>query len=140
LEETGEPYDYADKFKAFSKKVRLLSGVSKIEKEKLTQIYRIKKILKMCSLPLEDYKKTKSFNSKDNFREDKITTEEMIISVILVVGGNKTPTKNDNSDLVRTKTKEIASLEQKLSSKNIKKDDLLKELKDSQYLEAGATN
>src|SRR5687767_5999447 len=67
----------ANNFKEFSKKVRLLSGVSKIEKEKLTQIYRIKKILKYCSLPLEEYKKTKSFNNKDNFREDKITTEEI---------------------------------------------------------------
>jgi len=53
-----------------------LSGISKIEKEKLTQIYRIKKILKACSLPLAEYKKTKSFNGKDNFREDKISAEE----------------------------------------------------------------
>ena len=60
----------------FSKKVRLLSGISKIEKEKSSQIYRIKKILKACSLPLAEYKKTKSFNGKDNFREDKITSEE----------------------------------------------------------------
>jgi len=74
--ESGEPYDHADKFKEFSKKVRLLSGASKIEKEKLNQIYRIKKILKACSLPLAEYKKTKSFNGKDNFREDKITAEE----------------------------------------------------------------
>ena len=27
-------------------------------------------------MPLEEYKKTKSFNGKDNFREDKITAEE----------------------------------------------------------------
>jgi len=57
----------------------LLSG--KITKkntsqEKLNQVYRLKKILKVCSLPLEEYKKTKSFNGKDNFREDKITSEE----------------------------------------------------------------
>jgi len=54
----------------------LLSGIGKIEKAKLSQIYRIKKILKACSLPLEEYKKTKSFNNKDNFRDDKITSEE----------------------------------------------------------------
>ena len=76
IEKKGSLYDHADKFKEFSKKVRLLSGISKIEKEKLTQIYRIKKILKACSLPLEEYKKSKSFNGKDNFREDKITEEE----------------------------------------------------------------
>jgi len=76
IEKKGSLYDHADKFKEFSKKVRLLSGISKIEKEKLTQIYRIKKILKACSLPLEEYKKTKSFSGKDNFRGDKITSEE----------------------------------------------------------------
>jgi len=74
--ETGQALVNPSDFKEFSKKVRLLSGVSKIEREKLTQIYRIKKILKACSLPLEEYKKTKSFNGKDNFREDKITSEE----------------------------------------------------------------
>jgi len=74
--EPSSLYDHADNFKEFSKKVRLLSGINKIEKEKLAQIYRIKKILKACSLPLEEYKKTKSFNSKDNFRADKITSEE----------------------------------------------------------------
>jgi hypothetical protein len=76
IEEKGSLYDHADNFKEFSKKVRKLSGISKIEKEKLAQIYRIKKILKACSLPLEEYKKSKSFNGKDNFREDKITSEE----------------------------------------------------------------
>jgi len=70
------PDKAANSFKEFSKKVRLLSGISKIEKEKLTQVYKIKKILKVCSLPLEEYKKTKSFNGKDNFQEDKITSEE----------------------------------------------------------------
>jgi len=75
-EEASQPHDHADNFKEFSKKVRLLSGVSKIEKEKLAQIYRIKKILKYCSLPLEEYKKTKYFNGKDNFSEDKMTSED----------------------------------------------------------------
>ena len=76
IEEKGSQYDHADNFKEFSKKIRLLSGIDKIEKAKLSQIYRIKKILKACSLPLEEYKKTKSFNNKDNFRDDKITSEE----------------------------------------------------------------
>jgi len=74
--DTGQGLTNPSDFKEFSKKVRLLSGISKIEKEKLNQIYRLKKILKACSLPLEEYKKTKSFNDKDNFREDKITSEE----------------------------------------------------------------
>lgn len=76
IEEEGSLYDHSDNFKEFSKKVRLLSGISRIEKEKLNQIYRIKKILKACSLPLEEYKNTKSFNGKDNFREEKTTPEE----------------------------------------------------------------
>jgi hypothetical protein len=74
--DTGQGLVNPSDFKDFSQKVRKLSGISKIEKEKLAQIYRIKKILKACSLPLEEYKKTKSFNGKDNFREDKITSEE----------------------------------------------------------------
>ena len=74
--ETGQALVNPSNFKEFSEKVRLLSGINKIEKEKLAQIYRIKKILKACSLPLEEYKKTKSFNGKDNFRADKITSEE----------------------------------------------------------------
>jgi len=76
IEKKGSLYDHAENFKEFSKKIRLLSGISKIENKKLSQIYRIKKILKACSLPLEEYKKTKSFNGKDNFQEDKITPEE----------------------------------------------------------------
>ena len=74
-----EPLVNASDFKEFSKKVRLLSGKvnpKNTEKEKIAQIYRIKKILKACSLSLEEYKKTKSFNGKDNFREDKLTDEE----------------------------------------------------------------
>src|SRR5687768_23815 len=70
------PDKAANSFKEFSKKVRLLSGISKIEKEKLTQIYKIKKILKYCGLSIEELKKTKSFNGKDNFQRDKLTSEE----------------------------------------------------------------
>ena len=69
-------YDNAEKFKEFSKKVRKLSGKSKLEKDKLTKIYRIKKILKACSLPLAKYKETKSFASEGNFNENRITREE----------------------------------------------------------------
>ena len=74
--ETGQALVNPSDFKEFSEKVRLLSGINKIEKEKLAQIYQIKKILKVCSLSLEEYKNTKSFNGKDNFRDDKITSEE----------------------------------------------------------------
>jgi hypothetical protein len=67
-------YDYADNFKEFSKKVRLLSGKN-LEKEKLVKIYRLKKILKACNLALEELKKTKSFAGENNFG-DKLTEAE----------------------------------------------------------------
>jgi transcription elongation factor Elf1 len=63
IEEEGEVYDHADNFKEFSKKNRLLSGKN-LEKEKLQKIYNLKKILKACSLPLEELKKTKSSQEK----------------------------------------------------------------------------
>jgi len=74
----------------------------------------------------------------------------VMMSTVLIVNKNKeklslqTPRKNnlpnDESSLTRTKTKIITSLEQKLSSDNIKEGDLLKKLKENNYLNAGETN
>jgi hypothetical protein len=70
----------------------------------------------------------------------------VLISAVLIVSRNKKKIspqiseKTDNSELVKTKTEIINSLEQKLSSDNIKKDDLLKGLKERHYLDAGETN
>ena len=74
----------------------------------------------------------------------------VVVSTVLITNKNQkkvsshTPRKNnlpnDKSNLTKTKTEIITSLEQKLSSDNIKKDDLLKELKDKNYLDAGETN
>src|SRR5207249_818593 len=74
-------------------------------------------------------------------------TLAVIISAVLVVNGNKektlspVPRKNnspsDNSGLTKTKTETVAWLGQTLSSNHVKKDDLLKKLKDEHYLNAG---
>ena len=71
----------------------------------------------------------------------------VIISTVLVVNRDKkkTPSQvprknnpsNDNSGLTKIKTETITLLEQKLSSNHVKKDDLLKKLKDEHYLNAG---
>ena len=71
----------------------------------------------------------------------------VIISTSLIINKNKekssssVPHKNlPYANLAKTKTETITLLEQKLSSDNIRSEDLLKELKDNNYLVAGETN
>ncbi|MCE8167788.1 MAG: hypothetical protein I3273_07770 [Candidatus Moeniiplasma glomeromycotorum] len=74
----------------------------------------------------------------------------IVISSVLIANRNKgennspAPSKNippqDNSNLAKVKTEMVNFLEKKINSDNIKKDDLLKELKDKNYLNAGETD
>ncbi|CAJ0924502.1 16472_t:CDS:2 [Entrophospora sp. SA101] len=72
------PDKAANNFKEFSKKVRLLSGKS-LTKDKLQKVYRLKKILKACSLLSEELKKTKSFAGENNFGDKLTATEKNFI-------------------------------------------------------------
>src|SRR4051812_4202608 len=83
IEDSQGVYENASSFHEFSKKVRLLSGISKLEKNQLTKVYKIKKILKALSLSLEELKKTKSFVGENNFGDKLTEAEEKYIKAVI---------------------------------------------------------